>query len=184
MFDVEPQLTQRNAQLAFLVNCPPESALAFKNSFHTHRNTPLPAHADNADIIQPRPDLIDVQVATDPTRVVYRHLGLTRGCFHVFLSGHFGALNRHGDWVSQRFVPNAEGATNFPAEHNADPVLNNARRNGGDGLQNGGVLVMSPTGDILLHHANQFTGDHLAPEAVLAAIDSHRAPADQVSPAP
>lgn len=88
---------------------------------------------------------IDVRVFTDPTRVVYQEMGFTRGCFRTFLSGHCEVVS---------VMPRAKKGP------------------GGDALQNGGALVMSSDGNILLHHTNKFTGDFVSMESILEAIDN------------
>ena len=85
-------------------------------------------------------------IYTDPTLAAYRAAELKRG-------------------VGATFSPFAIGAT--------VKALAAGRRQGrtqGDALQQGGVLVIAPSGDIRWHHVSVRSGDNASVEQIVAAL--------------
>jgi hypothetical protein len=85
-------------------------------------------------------------IYTDPSLEVYKAAGLQRGVFKV---------------LHPKAALAALGA------------LRGGFRQGrtqGDTLQQGGVLVVAPSGEVLLSHVSEFAGDNASPDAILAAL--------------
>ncbi|MCA9674064.1 MAG: AhpC/TSA family protein [Kofleriaceae bacterium] len=93
----------------------------------------------------------DGTIYTDPSLEVYRAAGLKRGVTTVF---------------------------NLRAAGAALSALRHGQRQGrtqGDNWQQGGVLVVSPAGEILWSHVSGYAGDNAAPDAILAALRARAA---------
>lgn len=85
-------------------------------------------------------------VYTDPSLEVYNAAGLKRGVTTV---------------LNARAALKALGA------------LRGGRRQGrtqGDTWQQGGVLVISPSGDVIWAQVSEFAGDNAAPDTIIAAL--------------
>lgn len=83
---------------------------------------------------------------TDPSLEVYRAAGLKRGVMTV---------------LNARAAIKALGA------------LRAGRRQGrtqGDEWQQGGVLVIAPSGDVIWSQISEYAGDNAAPDAIIAAL--------------
>ena len=88
----------------------------------------------------------------------------------VFFSGQFHALRSNSQWFEHRYgsgkgFKDAPDATNEPLE--------NARalKNGGHGLQNGGVIVIGHGAqEVSMHHINRYPGDSPSMELVADAV--------------
>lgn len=87
-------------------------------------------------------------VWTDPSRATYRAAGFKRGSMEVY---------------GPRALANI-------AKFLARGYKNRGAIPKGDGLQQGGVLIVAPDDRILFHHVDQRWGDHASTDDILAAL--------------
>jgi hypothetical protein len=85
-------------------------------------------------------------IYTDPSLEVYKAAGLQRGVFKVLHpKAAFAALGALRGGFRQG-------------------------RTQGDSLQQGGVLVIAPSGEVVWSHVSEFAGDNASPDEILAAL--------------
>jgi peroxiredoxin len=91
---------------------------------------------------------LDVPVFLDPGLKAYRAAGLKRGLLATVGPGAIRNVRR--------------------------ALANGHRQTGlhGDLLQQGGVLIINPSSEVLYQYISQETGDHPAPESILAALQA------------
>ena len=94
---------------------------------------------------------IEARILSDPDRSTYEAAGLKRG-----IGSTFSARSMLG------------GLSAYAAGHRQAGVQ-------GDPWQQGGALVVAPDGPVLLHHASDSIGDHVAAEILLEATRAEAA---------